>query len=1003
VTRFFDHVRSQRRAVALLFGLVVLLGVLAATQLPNSILPEVTFPRIAIRSEAGELPSDVMMTTVTRPLEESLRRVPGVLEIRSTTSRGSAEINLDCAWRSDMNLTLQRVQAQIEEVRAGFPAGTTLEARLMSPAIFPVVGLSLASDQASLAALRDCAVVILKPELSRLPGVSEVMVQGGRRPEARVTLDPAALQARGLDAAGVAEAIRRSSILESVGLLEVNSRLYLGLVDGRRADLSSLGSIPVSVASGPPVSLAQLGTIALEESPEFVRYRAQGREAVLVSILRQPGASAITLSGAVQRWMEQNRRSLPAGTKVEYFYDQSDLVRASVGSVRDSLIVGAFLAALVVIFFLRSLRLGLGGAIALPGSVALTFIGLHLTHQSLNMMTLGGIAAAVGLVLDDAIVVVEHLSARAGDPNPPTRSQAMAEILPTLCGSSLCTVAIFAPFLFLGGVTGAFFRVLSLSMVLMLTASLAFCATAVPLLCPSGANVRGHSAQSASWYRATLTFAAHHGWVGIAAVLLFVGLAVPLQRSLGTGFLPEMDEGSLILDYASPPGTSLDETDRMLQQVEREIAQIPEIESWSRRTGDQLGFFITEPNTGDYALRLGKKRTRSAEEIAEDLRRRIEASQPALAIEFGQLVEDVIGDLTTNPQPIEIRIFDEDRTVAEAKAAEIAARLGRIHGVVDVRNGVVVSGPTATIVPALAAARIGVSTEDIAAAVAPSVRGLEGGSIRRGVREWPVRVVLPRPSGLTAGTEMAEIPVPVGSGRRARLGDIAAIRTNPGETEVARDNLRSMTAVTARLFGRDLGSAMTDIRHVLARDVVLPRNASIQFGGLWAEQQSSFRGLIGVLIGAVALVTMILLISFRSWGQSLSVLAVVASSLAGVFAALHVASATFNISSFVGAIMMVGIVAENAYFLVAAYRAGIAKGRSPEEAACGGAMRRTRPVLMTTVAGVAALAPLALGWGAGSALLQPLAVAVVGGFVTSAFLLLVALPSLLARFGGGVD
>lgn len=1003
MTRFFDGVHAQRRGVALLFALLVVLGTGAAFLLPNSILPEVTFPRISIVAESGELPSDAVLWGVTRPLEESIRRVPGVREVRSVTSRGSAEIDLDCTWSSDMNLTLQRVQAQIETVRPSLAPGTTLEARLMNPTLYPVVAFSLVSDRTSLAALRDFAVLVLRPELSRLPGVAEVVVQGGRRLEARVALDPSALEARGLDAATVADAIRSSSVLESVGLLRANAQLYLGLADGRPPDLAALKALPIPVASGPPVTLGQLGHVSVEEAPEFVRYRAQSREAVLVNLLRQPSASAITLSDAVHRWMRANRARLPEGTRVQYFYDQSDLVRASVGSVRDSLLVGALLAALVVVFFLRSFRLGLGGALALPGSVALTLLGLLLAHQSLNMMTLGGIAAAVGLVLDDAIVVVEHLATRTTGPGAVSRSRAMAEITPTQIGSSLCTVAIFLPFLYLGGVTGAFFRVLALSMVLMLSASLVLCLTLVPLLSPRAEGLPKHGGEGPRWFRATLRYAAEHAWVGIAGCLLFVALAVPLLRTLGTGFLPKMDEGSLILDYTSPAGTSVEETDRMLQEVERQIDQIPEIRSWSRRTGDQLGFFITEPNVGDYVLRLKRHRKRSAEEIAADLRRRIERTQPALQIEFGQLVEDVIGDLTTSPQPIDVRIFDEDRRVAASKAREAAALIAGVRGVVDVKSGVVVSGPNVSIIPSAAAGRLGLRAGDLARAVAPAVNGVQAGRILRGARAWPIRVVVPRPPGLTGAAQLAGLGVPVGPGRRAPLSDLASLRTDPGETEIDRDNLRTMVAVTARLSGRDLGSAVREIRRVLGRSLALPRDASIRFGGLYAQQQSSFRGLAAVLLGATALVLLILLFSFRSWTQPLSVLAVVASSLAGVFAALHVAGATFNISSFVGAIMMVGIVAENAYFLVAAHRLGLRDGRPPREAARAAAERRARPVLMTTFAGVAALAPLALGLGAGSALLRPLAVAVVGGFVTSAFLLLLVLPSLLARFGGGLD
>jgi len=997
----FDHVYAQRRALLLLLAGLIVLAVFALRKMPASILPEVAFPRVKVIADAGELPSEVVLRDVTRPLEESVRRVPGITEIRSTTSRGSAEINLDSEWGTDLNLTVQRIQAQIDAARATLPAGTTIDVRLMSPTLFPVLGFSLTSDRVPLAQLRDFADLTLRPELSRLPGVSEVVIQGGRKLEARVTLDPVALESRGLDAAAVIDAVRKTTALESVGLLEANAQLYLGLVDGRPRDLATLDSLMIPVSSGSPVMLGQLGRISLEEAPEFLRYRANSREAVLVNLLRQRSASAITLSKAAQAWFDENRKRFPAGVTVQTFYDQSDLVRASVGSVRDSLLVGAILAVLVIMIVLRSRRLGLSGAVVLPASIALTAVGLSLSGQSLNMMTLGGIAAAVGLVLDDGIVVVEHLAARSRGEHPATRAQAMGEITPTLVGSSLCSLAIFLPFVFLGGVTGAFFRVLTLSMALMLGASLVLCLTLVPLVSPSS-TVQHRDRPTPALYMRTLRRFTERRWLGVTVVALAILLAIPLYLTLGSGFLPEMDEGALIMDYVAPPGTSLQETDRMLQQVEREIAAMPEITSWSRRTGDQLGFFITEPNIGDYVLRLRPNHRRGADEIADDLRGRIERTQPALEVEFGQLVEDVIGDLTTTPQPIEVRIFDENRLIAEDKAREVSAVLADVNGVVDVKSGVVVSGPNVTIAPEPSVARTGKTTQDLAEDVTPAVGGTDVGSIARGARVWPIRFVLPRPAGLSGAQVIEQIAVPVGTGR-VRLADVASIRTTPGETEIDRYNLRTMVAPTARLSGRDLGSAMGEVQRKIRQRVAFPPDAKVQYAGQWAEQQSSFRGLSGVLVGAVVLVTLILLASFQSWRQSAAVLLVVASALVGVFAALHVGGATFNISSFVGAIMVVGIVSENAYFLVASHRAALRRGVAPAEAAREAALRRARPVLMTTFAGVAALTPLALGVGAGSALLKPLAIAVVGGFVTTAALLLLVLPSLLAGFGGGVE
>ena len=999
--RFFAGVHAQRRAIAVGFAAVVGLGVVAALGLPTSILPEVTFPRITILAESGEQPSETMLRTVTRPIEESLHRVPGVGEIRSSTSRGSAEITVDGAWGSDMNLMLQRVQAQIATVRSVLPSETVIDARVMNPTLFPVLAVSLTSDRVSLARLRDVAVTMLKPELSRLPGVAEVIVQGGRRLEARVELNPAALQARGLDAASVAEAIRSSSALASVGLMETNAQLYLGLADGRPTDLASLEAVPIPTPAGAPVPLGQLGRVALAEAPEFVRYRARAREAVLVNLLRRPSASAVELSDAAHRWFADNRGRLPGGITIETFYDQADLVRASAGGVRDSLVVGALLAILVVITALGSLRLGLAGAIVLPGSIALTLIALAATHQSLNMMTMGGIAAAVGLVLDDAIVVVEHLATRVAGSSPASRWDAMVEITPTLFGSSLCTLAIFLPFVSLGGVTGAFFRVLSLSMALMLTSSLLLCLTVVPLLSPGALHRVERPHEIARRFDAVLRAVTGHRWIGTAVVAVLIVLAVLVQRGLGTGFLPEMDEGSLILDYIAPPGTSLTVTDQMLQEVEKEIDVTPEIASWSRRTGDQLGFFVTEPNIGDYVLRLKGGRRRGAEAIADDLRARIEAREPALAIEFGQLVEDVIGDLIATPQPIEIRVFSEDRAVCESKAREVATLIEDVPGVVDVNSGVVVSGPTVRMVPRAEAARAGVDAERLSQAVTPAVAGIDVGEIVRGIRAWPVRVTLPPPQGLGGAGAFAALAVPVRAGGRARLGDLATIEIDPGETEIHRDDLRGMVAVTARLSGRDLGSAVREIQRRLAASVALPPDASIQYGGLWAQQQASFRDLALVLLAVTSLVALVLLVSFRSWVQLFAVLAVVAASLFGVFAALSLSGMTFNIASYVGAIMTVGIVAENAFFLVASHRAALGRGLAPIEAARAAAHRRARPVLMTTVAGIAALVPLALGIGSRATLLQPLAIAVIGGFTTSAPLLLAVLPALLAGSSEG--
>lgn len=993
-----DFLERQRKALIAVLTALTAAGVWVAFQMPAAILPEVAFPRISIIADSGERPPEDMVRTVTRPLEDAVRRVPELREVHSTTSRGSTEIHLDCNWGTPMVRVLQLTQAQIDATRERLPAGTTIEARIMSPVQFPVLGFSLTSGSRSPAELRDLAIMVIKPELARLPDAAEIVIQGGQRLEARVTLDPRALESRRLDAANVAETVLRAGQLESLGMMSANGELYLGISDARPDGLDALRAVPVPVDSGPPVPLRALGRIALVPAPEFTRYAAGRGEAVLVNVLRKPSASTIRLSRAAHGWFRTHPDIVPPDVHVETFYDQSDLVRASVVSVRDSLVVGALMSVLVVIFFLRRVRLGLAAALVLPGSIALTLCGLALGGQTLNMMTLGGIAAAVGLVLDDAIVVVEHVAHRASE-SASTQDvrRSVAEILPTLTGSSLCTLAIFIPFAYLGDVTGAFFRVLSLAMVLMLAGSLLLCVLIVPRLRMVPAALPPHRSKLREGFDRALHGVMRRRWLAFAIPVALLLCLFPLTATIGSGFLPEMDEGSLILDYIAPPGSSLEETERMLRHVEHEFTAIPEIAAWSRRTGDQLGFFVTEPNQGDYTLQLTQRdRKHSAEDIADALRQRIRIVEPSLDIEFGQLVEDVVGDLTTAPEPIEVRILGEDRRLDERRVEQIARILATVPGVVDVRSRVVVSGSNLVIAPGIAAQRAGLDPAALAQRVAPYVQGVAAGQIARGAREWPVRVVLPQPAGATGPGAIEEARVPVAGGRWVRLGDIAKVRVQPGETEIVRDDQRTMAAATARLSGRDLGSAMREIQRRIRREVVLGPGMAVRYAGLWAEQQASFRGLTAVLIGAAAAVLLVLLVSFRSWSQAGAVLLIASASLAGVLAALHIGRATFNIASFVGAIMVVGIVAENAYFLVTSFRDGVASGMTGSEAATAAANRRIRPVLMTTAAGIAALAPLALGVGSGSALLRPLAIAIIGGFMNSAILLLIALPPLLA-------
>jgi CzcA family heavy metal efflux pump len=999
---------AHRRAPAIgaLLAVLAAAGVYEAFRLPAAIFPSVTFPIVKVIAAVGEEPAARMMPTVTRPLEEAMARVPGVRLVRSITSRGSSELTAVFAWGTDMKEALQRTEAETQRVRPDLPPETRLDVEWMNPAVFPIQGYALTSDTRTPAELRELAEYTLKPALIRIPGVAEVQVQGGRRREFQVWLDPQALAGRRLAVQDVVAAIRRNHDLRSAGLVEENHELYLTLVDGRAHGTDELARIAVPVAGGgPPATLADLGGVRVADEISYVRTTADGRPAVLVNLIRQPAANTVAIARGVRDLLRERPDLLPSDVRWTDFYDQAQFVSDSVHGTRDAIVIGVALAALVLFVFLRAPRLTALAVATIPLTVAIVGLLLGVAGQTINLMTLAGVAAAIGLIADDAIVVVENIAHQAGAGGPGTPGDAaergVTELLPALLGSSLSTIVILLPFALLAGVVGAFFQPLALTLALALLVSLAVSAVALPAAVSRwglGAGRRPRAAARAlPGYDRLAAWCVRHGRVAAAALAALCAVGYVEYRLIGTDFLPHMDEGAIILDYWTPPGTSLTDTDAMLRHAEDVIRSLPDVASYSRRTGTQLGFFITEPNRGDYVIRLKPRHARRPVDVViDDLRARIQAIEPAIRTDFGQLLEDNIGDLTGGaPQPIDIKIFGDDPAVLAAKAREVARIVAAVPGVEDVFDGIVIAGPALDVRPdPVALARYGLTTDDLHAAVEPAVTGTVVDQVRVGDRMYDLRVLLRRDGPL--GDVRVRAPGGGGTpgGALLRLADLAALRTGAPEAEIDRENLKTFVGVTARLSGRDLGSTMSDIRRRIAAQVTLAPGMSVGYGGQYEQQQQSFRRLLGVLVASLALVAVVVLFAFGDWRAPLAVALCAVATLAGVLAALALTGMTLNVSSYVGAIMLVGIVGENAIFVIHEARAALGRGMPVAAAWTAAAERRLRPVAMTVLATAFALAPLALALGEGAQLMQPLAIAVIGGFVLSGPVVLLLLPGL---------
>ncbi|HEX4786599.1 MAG TPA: efflux RND transporter permease subunit [Candidatus Sulfotelmatobacter sp.] len=1042
-------IAQHSRPVIFVILTMGLLGAYLAFTIPVSVFPNTDFPRVLIAVDNGVMPIDQMTVTVTRPIEEAVNSVPGLLTVRSITSRGSAEVDLYFRWNIDMFQTLQYVNAAISRVQPELPATAKIEAHRLTFAAFPIIGYSLTSDTMPQTKLWEMATYEMKPRLNRLEGVSTVIVQGGQEPEFQVMPDPAKLLTTGVTVSDILEAIRRTNLIDSPGLLERHHQLDLALVNGQVKTPAEIANAVVkNTAAGIPVRIGDVAEVAPNVKPVYTVVTANGKPAVLLNINRQPDGNTVQVATEVHNEIENIRKALPPGIRIEPFYDQSIIVDESIKSVRDAILLGLILASIVLVVFLRDWGTSLVAGLVIPVTIMVTFIALKVLGQTFNLMTLGGLAAAVGLVIDDAIVVVENivLHRDTGQSRLSAIRSALKEITVPLIGSTITPVVVFIPLIVITGVTGVFFRALAVTMTVSLLTSLALALSWTPTLSQYlikgqrrhfGAEEAAPAPQTASaepksddlskneeaqkmiaaeekhlsgFFLRVVNF--HERWLRralekpLALIIFSVALIVAsyvCYTFSGSDLLPEMDEGGFVLDYLTPAGSSLTETNRIVGHVEQMLRQVPEVESTSRRTGLELGLSaVTEANRGDILVKLKAKRSRAIEDIIADVRADIKEQEPALDIEFVQVLQDMIGDLTSAPEPIQIKLFSQDPKQLEDWAPKVAEAIGKIKGVVDILNGIenTISGPAVTFqVDPSVAARAGFTAEEVALDASAILEGEPAPTpVVTNDRAYTLRVRFPAANRVTLEA-MRDTLLVSSTGHTATLGALSTIVENPGQTEVRRENLQRDVAVTARLEGRSLGSGMADVQKTVS-GLHIPPSIRVEYGGTYQEQQQSFHDLVIVLILAILLLFIVLLFEFGTFAAPVAILSSALLSTSGVFIALIITRTTFNISSFMGMIMVIGIVAKNGILLLDADHKMRVLGLDPEKAMLQAARRRLRPIVMTALATVAGMLPLAFAIGAGSQMLQPLAIAVIGGVLISMVLSLIITPAVHFYLGG---
>jgi multidrug efflux pump subunit AcrB len=1019
------------RPILFLSVSLALAGAYLAFSIPVSVFPNTDFPRVVIGVDNGVMPIDQMLVTITKPLEEAVNSVPGLARVTSTTSRGSAEVDLFFDWQSDMILTLQRVDSVVARVQSSLPPTAKIQTHRLTFATFPIIGYSLTSDTLSPSQLWELATYDLKPRLNRLDGVSTVLVQGGRVPEFQIAPDPARLLTAGITVSDILEAIRRTNLIDSPGLIENGHQLVLGLVSGQvRTPEQIQQTVIKNSPTGVPIRVGDVSTVLPSVAPVYTAVTANGKPAVLLSMNRQPESNSLAVAGEVHDLIEQLRPALPAGVHLEPFYDQSVIVHDAIASVRDAVLVGLFLSSVILVIFLRDWGTSVVAGLVIPVTLFLTLIVLKLTGQSFNLMTLGGLAAAVGLVIDDAIVLLENIVLHRdhGEGRLKAIQSALREMTGPLVGSTITPVVVFLPLIFVTGVEGVFFRALAVTMTVALFSSLLLALTWTPTLSQylirreripapsanlgedSGASLEATRTPEAqeehpgSWlarlshlYERAIETMLRRPVVLIVSSAAIVILAIVCYQALDTDLLPEMDEGGFVLDYWTPPGSSLTESNRILQHIEQILRAAPEVENTSRRTGMELGLAaVTEAHRGDFTVRLKRNHKRDFDEISKDLRAEIESSEPGTRVEFVQVLQDMIGDLSNQPEPVVIKLFSQNAQLLNETAPRVAEAISKIHGVVDVLNGIenTVSGPAVTFqVNPTIAARAGFTPEEVATDAAAILEGEPAQTpVVLNDRAYTIRVRFPE-RHRSSLEQMSNTMLSSSTGRIATLGSLATVTRDAGEFEIRRENLQRIVQVTGRFEGIHLGAGMAAVQKVV-RDMHLPSAIRVEYGGQFQEQQKSFRDLLMVLLLALLLLFAVLLFEFRTFSAPTAILSSALLSSSGGFLALLITGTTFNVASFMGMIMVIGVVAKNGILLLDAEQRFRELGFSRRPAALQAARRRLRPIAMTAFATIAGMLPLAFGIGQGSKMLKPLAIAVIGGLFSSLVLSLIFTPAI---------
>lgn len=1012
---------SVRRPVAVIMAvmMIILLGGVAFKRLSIDLLPQMEIPIGAVvTSYEGAGPQEVEQL-VTRPIEEAVATVANVKSLSSVSQPGMSMVIVEYNWGTDMDVAAQEMRAKIDWIKRLLPkdAGSPVVLKF-DPSMIPVATIALTGQQDEVE-LRQLAEKIIKPRLERLEGVALVSIYGGREREIKVLLDPVKMEGYGISISQVVRALQRENLDLSGGKVQEGSKDYLIRIPGGFYDLKDIEGVVVRTAEGRPVRLLDFARVVDGYKDVEMINRMNRRESLAIAVQKQPLANTVKVVRNVRREIAAMEKELPGNLKFETGLDQAKFIEDSIRDLILKIFFGAFLTAAIIYVFLRSFRSTLIICTAIPVALIGACTLIYFSGETLNILTLGGLALGIGMMVDNSIVVLENIyrHRQEGLSLIDAARTGASEVGGAVTGATLTTVAVFIPVVFITGLTAELFAPFSLTVTFALLASLFVSLTLVPMLASRRPAVGSGSDEAerrprlpdvpGRWmeglntlYRYMLGWGLRHRRATVLIAVLVFSASLALMPVVGAEFLPAADQGWIVIKLKMPNGTSLMETDRVVAKIEEEISRLPEVETIFTLVGAgsqraQGGFGGTEPDRATFDLTLidRDRRERNAEQVAEVLRQRL-GEIPGASIEV-EAPRTIVGH-GMGGAPVEVILKGDEIDTLASIADKAKAEIAKVPGVRDVESSLAEGRPEVQIiVDRERTAAYGLSVAEVASGVRSAIRGEVATRYRVGGDEIDVRVQLQE----TARENLADLEnlLLAGPGGSVALRDIAGVKIVKGPLAIERRDQARSVAITANLTGRDLASVIGDIKQRL-NGFPLPPGYRFEYGGEAKEMTESFGNLSAALVLAILLVYMILAIQFESLGQPVALMLSVPVAVTGMVLGLLLTGRTFNVPAFIGVIVTVGIVVNNAIVLIHYVNQLRARGLERDEAIMRAGPVRLRPVLMTASTTVLAMLPLALGIGKGAELKAPLATVVVGGLLFSTLVSLILVPVVYAIF-----